>query len=228
MGAKRERDDERTADLAAELTDTTRRLVSVAAALPADERDAMLAALTEVDRALLAALDPVADVNGSSFEQTRAALGGAMRRATPRERLVWHGGPMTVRWALRNRIAATWRALDATAETTGAVRPGATRSVIQLALELLPHHFIHAGRVPPDATVEVDLDGPEGDRWVLRGPVPADWPAPTDRITGPAVDLCRLVCGRVDRSVTTLVAHGAIADTWLDIVDAFAYGDVPR
>lgn len=228
MGAKRERDDERTADLTAELADTTRRLVRVAAALPAAGRDAMLAALAEVDRALLGALDPAARVDGSPFEQTRAALGDALRRATPRERLVWHGGPMTVRWALRNRIAATWRALDAAAEATGAARPAPTRAAIQLALELLPHHFIHASRVPPDATVEVDVDGPEGDRWVLRGPVPADWPAPTDRVTGPAVDLCRLACGRVDRSGTALVAHGAIADTWLDIVDAFAYGDVPR
>jgi hypothetical protein len=178
------------------------------------------------DRAMIEVLgeSPAA---GDPFEDVRRRLADVMQRQPPRARLPWHGGPMTVKWALQNRLAVTWTLLDRLGESLGTDRPAPSRHIVELALDLLPHSFLRAGRAAPEPAVAVELVGPKDGTWTLSNRTHSDWPAPTDRVTGPALDLCRLACGRTTRGATALVASGDVADTWLDVVDALAYSDPP-
>jgi hypothetical protein len=225
MSSKRERAADRRADVCTDVRALSAALIAAAARLPADERDATLEPILATDRALLEALGDHA--GPGSFPDVRGRLVARCRAEPARGRLPWHGGPMTVDWALQNRLAVTWAALDRCAERLGIARPAPLPPIIELALELLPHSFLRAGRAVPEAAVAVDVVTPDAARWHLATRQPADWPAPHDRVTGPALDLCRLACGRTARIDTALVAEGDVADAWLDIVDALAYSDPP-
>ncbi|HWU11097.1 MAG TPA: TIGR03084 family metal-binding protein [Streptomyces sp.] len=60
-----------------------------------------------------------------------------------------------------------------------------------------------------------ELEAPSGEKWTL-GAVDA-----TERITGPAVDLCMLATRRRHRDDLSLTASGPDADQWLDIAQAY-------
>lgn len=226
MTSRRERDDDTIADLADALATLSSGAVAAFEHTPASEGASEVAAIVATDRAMLRALgEPVPAAN--SFDAVRPLLIGALRVQPRRGRVPWQGGPMTVRWALQNRLAATWSVVDRLAERSGSPRPPADRHIVELALDLLPHSFLRAGRAAPETTVALELIGTDGAPWQVVGRQPADWPAPRDRVTGPAVDLCRLACGTVTRADTRLVADGAVADAWLDVVDALAYSDPP-
>ena len=62
----------------------------------------------------------------------------------------------------------------------------------------------------------IDLVSPSGDQWTW-GPEDA-----AQTVTGSAYDFCLLVTQRVHREDTDLVAHGADAEKWLTIAQAFA------
>jgi hypothetical protein len=225
VAPKRDRAADRRAEVCTEVRALSAALIAAVARLPVDERDATLEPILATDRALLEALGDHA--GPGSFAEVRGRLVARCQAQPARGRLAWHGGPMTVQWALHNRLAVTWAALDRCAERTGSARPGPSRPIIELALELLPHSFLRAGRAVPEGAVAVDVDAPDGTRWHLASPHPADWPAPNDRVCGPALDLCRVACGRVARGATGLVAEGEVADAWLDVIDALAYSDPP-
>jgi uncharacterized protein (TIGR03084 family) len=67
----------------------------------------------------------------------------------------------------------------------------------------------------PEEEFRFELASPSGARWTF-GPADA-----TQRISGPAVDLCLLVTRRRHRDDLALTATGADADHWLDIAQAY-------
>ena len=71
------------------------------------------------------------------------------------------------------------------------------------------------GMTPPEAALRFELTAPSGALWEFG---PADG---TDRITGPAADLCLLATRRRHRDDLALVATGPHADQWLDIAQAY-------
>jgi uncharacterized protein (TIGR03084 family) len=72
------------------------------------------------------------------------------------------------------------------------------------------------GLTPPFEEFRIELTAPSGELWTF-GPENA-----TDRVTGPALDLCLLVTQRAHRADLALRAEGEDADRWLDIAQAFA------
>lgn len=77
------------------------------------------------------------------------------------------------------------------------------------------HGYLVNDLVPPADEFRFELTGPSGDLWAF-GPEYAE-----QRVTGSAVDFCLLVTRRRHRADLDLVAHGAEADRWLDIAQAY-------
>ncbi len=71
------------------------------------------------------------------------------------------------------------------------------------------------GLTPPAAPFRFELTAPSGATWEF-GPADA-----TQKITGPAEDLCLLATRRRHRDDLALTATGADADAWLDIAQAY-------
>ena len=72
------------------------------------------------------------------------------------------------------------------------------------------------GLQPPAEPFRVALTAPDGDTWA-HGPEDA-----AQRVTGDALDFCRLVTQRVHRDDADVRAEGAEAERWLGIAQAFA------
>lgn len=143
----------------------------------------------------------------STFE----TLDGAMR-------VPWFGPDMSVMSSATARFMETWaHGLDI-AETFGR-RPVFSRRLRHIAhLGVRTRSFSFALRelpVPADQ-VYVELDTPEGERWVWGDP------ASENSVRGSALDFCLLVTQRRNRLDTDLTAIGAVADSWLSIAQAFA------
>jgi uncharacterized protein (TIGR03084 family) len=76
--------------------------------------------------------------------------------------------------------------------------------------------FVVNNLAPPTEPFLVELRGPGGDTWSW-GPQGA-----VQRVTGCAEDFCFLVTQRRPLSTLDVTAHGADAQRWLEIAQAFA------
>jgi uncharacterized protein (TIGR03084 family) len=116
------------------------------------------------------------------------------------------------------RIMESWAHGEDVAGALGVRRPPTVRlrHIAHLGFRTLGHGFAAHGRPVPAAPVRVELAGPDGEVWAF-GPADA-----ADRVTGPALDFCRLVTQRRHRADLALVATGPVADEWLDVAQAFA------
>ncbi|PZG08126.1 TIGR03084 family protein [Micromonospora craterilacus] len=150
----------------------------------------------------------------------RSALGAALAAAPAGEKLPWYGTRMSPASMATARIMETWAHGEDVAESLGVARPatGRLRHVAYLGFRTLGHSFAAHGRAVPATPVRVELAAPAGDgeTWAF-GPADA-----ADRVTGPALDFCRLVTQRRHRADLALVATGPVADEWLDVAQAFA------
>ena len=68
----------------------------------------------------------------------------------------------------------------------------------------------------PDVEFRFEITAPSGGQVWEFGPADA-----TERISGPAADLCLLVTRRRHRADLALTAVGAEADRWLDLAQAY-------
>jgi uncharacterized protein (TIGR03084 family) len=103
------------------------------------------------------------------------------------------------------------------ADTLG-VRREYTDRLIHLAVFIaLTWDFGYQARglTPPDVQFRYELTAPSGARWDF-GPADA-----TQKISGPAADLCLLATRRRHRDDLSLVAEGADADQWLNIAQCY-------
>lgn len=75
--------------------------------------------------------------------------------------------------------------------------------------------YLARKQTPPTTEFRFETTAPSGALWTF-GPIDA-----TERISGPAVDLCLLVTRRRHRADLALTAIGAEADHWLDIAQAY-------
>ena len=116
------------------------------------------------------------------------------------------------------RLMETWahsldvhQALGAEPEPTDRIR-----HIAHLAVRTRNYSFANNGLERPAEEFRVDLVAPSGEVWSF-GPEDA-----AQTVTGPAYDLCLLATRRVHRDDTALVATGADAETWLDVIQCFA------
>ncbi len=89
------------------------------------------------------------------------------------------------------------------------------RHVCAFAVRTWDFGYQARGLTPPDVEFGYTLTAPSGATWEF-GPADA-----SQRITGPAVDFCLLVCRRRHRDDLALRATGADAEQWLDLAQAY-------
>jgi uncharacterized protein (TIGR03084 family) len=148
----------------------------------------------------------------------RKALADALRAAPGGARFPWYGPPMSTASMATARLMETWAHGGDVADALGVARTPTDRlrHIVRLGVRTRDFAFGVHGLTPPFEEFRVELTAPSGELWVY-GPEDAD-----DRVTGPALDFCRLVTQRAHRTDLALHADGPDADRWLDIAQAFA------
>ncbi|MER7514994.1 TIGR03084 family metal-binding protein [Streptomyces sp. NPDC126499] len=152
----------------------------------------------------------------------RERLHRVLREAPPGTRFPWYGPAMSAGALATARLMETWAHGQDVADALGVVRAPTARlrHVAWIGLRARDYAYLVRGLTPPAAPFRLELTAPggvSGDSVWSFGPDDAP-----QTITGPALDFCLLVTQRVHRADTALVAHGADADAWLDIAQAFA------
>lgn len=152
------------------------------------------------------------------WRRGRAALAAALRAWPDGDKMPWFGPPMSPASMATARFMETWaHALD-TYDALG-IAPEVTdriRHVAHLGVRTRDFAFAQHDLEPPAEAFRVALTAPSGATWEW-GPEEA-----TQRVTGPALDFCRLVTQRIHRDDTALTAVGPDAEQWLRIAQAFA------
>lgn len=182
---------------------------------------------------LRAGADPMSFVDEGAAEGARrapAALLGEWRaaRAQLREalcalpegtRVPWFGLPMSAAGQATARIMEMWAHGEDVADALGTVREPTARlrHVVRIGVRARDFAYAVHGLTPPAGPFRVEVTGPEGQLWA-HGPEDA----PFGRVTGDAVEFCRLATRRVHRDDTRLRAEGEEAERWLGIAQAFA------
>ncbi|MCT2592683.1 TIGR03084 family protein [Streptomyces sp. N2-109] len=148
----------------------------------------------------------------------RAELLAELARVPRGRRLPWYGPPMSAAGMATARLMETWAHGEDIADALGVRREPTARLRHVAWIGVRTRDFAYAARglEPPVASFRVELRAPDGALWA-HGPEDAE-----QRVTGPALDFCRLVTQRMHRSDTALRAEGADAEHWLGIAQAFA------
>ncbi|WP_327296944.1 TIGR03084 family metal-binding protein [Streptomyces sp. NBC_01197] len=173
-----------------------------------------------------AGLDPA--VLLARWRDGREQLQRALRTAPSGARFPWYGPPMSAASMATGRLMETWAHGQDVADALGVERvPTARlRHVARIGVRARDFAFGARGLEAPGEEFRVELTAPGGELWEY-GPADA-----VQRVTGPALDFCRLVTQRTHRDDVALRATGADADRWLGIAQAFAgppgAGRVPK
>ncbi|MDJ0314318.1 TIGR03084 family metal-binding protein [Arthrobacter sp. H35-D1] len=152
------------------------------------------------------------------WREGRRRLAGALKDVAPGVKLPWFGPPMSAMSMATARIMETWAHGQDIADALGITREPTDRlrHIAHLAVRTRNFAFKVHQLTPPESEFRVELESPTGERWVW-GPEDA-----AQRVSGSALDFCLLATKRRHRDDLALAAHGADAEKWLDIVQAFA------
>jgi len=148
----------------------------------------------------------------------RSQLATALAEVPDGGKLAWFGPPMSPTSMATARLMETWaHGLDV-ADALGERVPATDRlrHIARLAVRTRDFAFRLHGRPVPDEPFRVELTGPSGQLWEF-GPADA-----SQRVTGPALDLCLLATQRRHRAELALQAIGPDAEAWLGLAQAFA------
>lgn len=152
------------------------------------------------------------------WQQEGAALQVAAREADPQVRVPWFGPAMSLASKLTARIMETWAHGQDIHDALGSRRAPTERlrHVARIGVLAFANSFGTRGLEVPRASVLVDLEAPDGSRWV--------WGEPdaTDVVRGAAEDFCLVVTQRRHRDDTGLEVVGGVASQWMNIAQAFA------
>ena len=194
--------------------------------------------LVVADRAVVAAVvddvDPVqagsgrvapAEEHGTAllgaWRESRAAAAAALAGCEDRARVPWGGRRMSARSLAVARLMEVWaHGLDCFAALSRPARPThRLRHIAWLGHRTLPHAFTLARTDPPadPRELRVELTSPDGTRVWEFGPSGS-----RHRITGPALDWCRLATHRLrPGDPCRLSAEGPLAGAALAHARAF-------
>ncbi|WP_370616763.1 TIGR03084 family metal-binding protein [Mumia sp. Pv 4-285] len=164
----------------------------------------------------LAALGPV--VLLAAWRDGRTRLADALRAVPRGEKIAWFGPPMSPASMATARLMETWAHSRDVAEALGTDLPRDARAkhVANLGYRTRGFAYLVRGRDVPTTPIRVELLGPDGDVWAF-GPEDA-----ADKVTGDGYDFALLATRRRVRADVDVTAHGAAADEYLDLVQAFA------
>ncbi|MEU4390882.1 TIGR03084 family metal-binding protein [Kribbella sp. NPDC023855] len=152
------------------------------------------------------------------WRQTRGELQEALRAVPAGQKIAWFGPPMSPASMATARLMETWAHGQDVADALGVTRKPSNRlkHVAHLAVRTRDFAYLLNDRQPPAVPFNVELTGPDGDRWTW-GPEDAE-----QRVSGPALDFCLLATQRRHRDDLEVQAVGTEADEWLGIIQAFA------
>jgi uncharacterized protein (TIGR03084 family) len=133
-------------------------------------------------------------------------------------RVPWYGPTMSAASCISARIMETWAHGQDIADAIAIEYPQSTRlyHIAHLGVRTFAFSFLVHGVPVPSALVRVDLEAPDGSRWI--------WGEPTwsDSVTGSALEFCYVVTQRKHVSETSLAIDGRVASQWLSLAQAFA------
>lgn len=154
----------------------------------------------------------------TDWRATRARLHDTLLTVPDGRKLPWFGPPMSAASMATARLMETWaHGLDV-ADALGVKRTATERlrSIAHIGVRTRDYAFAINNLTPPTEPFLVELRGPGGDTWSW-GP-----PDAAQRVTGSAEDFCFLVTQRRPLGALDVTAHGADAQRWLEIAQAFA------
>jgi len=152
------------------------------------------------------------------WRKNRQRLLDALAIIDGKRRIAWFGPPMSATSHATARLMETWAHGQDIVDTLGMER-GATprlKHIAHLGVRTRAYSYIQHELTPPSNDVYVELDAPGGEVWT--------WGASDveDRVSGPALDFCRVVVQRRHLDDTDLRYDGPHAREWLLIAQTFA------
>ena len=152
------------------------------------------------------------------FRRARIALITGTGERDPKERVPWYGPAMSLASCITARIMETWAHGQDIADALGVTREPSARlkHIAHIGVGARAYSFGVRRLEVPEAPIRVELVAPDCSLWTW-GPEDA-----TNRVTGPALDFCLLVTQRRHRDEVDLEVHGAAADAWMSVAQAFA------
>jgi uncharacterized protein (TIGR03084 family) len=152
------------------------------------------------------------------FRTARAALVDAYRTTDPQRRLPWYGPDMSPASSVTARLMETWAHGQDIVEALGIelVPTSRLRHVADLGIRAIPYSYAINGLPRPTDAITVELIAPDGGLW--------SWGSASDanRVSGEALDFCRVVTQRRHPGDTGLVVTGPAARQWISIAQAYA------
>jgi uncharacterized protein (TIGR03084 family) len=154
----------------------------------------------------------------SRWQRGRAALADALRAVPAGEKIPWFGPPMSPTSMATARFMETWGHGHDVAEGLGQTYPQNDRCkhVCHIGVRARANAYAMRGEQNPGDDIRVELTAPSGALWTWGGEDAAN------RITGNGYDFALLATRRRQRSDVDVTAEGPAADSFLDVVQAFA------
>jgi uncharacterized protein (TIGR03084 family) len=152
------------------------------------------------------------------FRRARGRLISAFKPLDAKARVPWYGPSMSAASCISARIMETWAHGQDIADAVTTEYPQSMRlyHIAHLGVRTFAFSFqVHELPVP-DTSVTVDLEAPDGSRWVWGDP------GAPDSIIGSAVDFAYVVTQRRSVRDTSLTVCGAVATEWLTVAQVFA------
>jgi uncharacterized protein (TIGR03084 family) len=158
----------------------------------------------------------------SSWQDGFEALLGALVALPAGVKVPWYGPPMSPASFATARLMEYWAHGQDVADAVGAARAPTARlrHICHLGVRTRGFSYVNRGLAVPPGQVRVDLRAPDGSTW--SWPAESNDSAGTDAVTGSAEHFCLLVTQRRHRADLDLTATGPLADSWLDVAQAFA------
>lgn len=153
------------------------------------------------------------------FIRARQDLLDTFARSGPRDRTPWYGPDMSVASSVTARLMETWAHGQDVYDALHLRHPTSPglRSIAHLGVSTFAFvHTLH-GREVPTVPVRVELTAPNSSEIWTWGPQDAD-----DRVAGPAEDFVLAVTQRRHIADTALSVTGPVAQSWMEIAQAFA------
>jgi uncharacterized protein (TIGR03084 family) len=152
------------------------------------------------------------------WRSDRASLLSLGRTTDPSARIPWYGPAMAARSFVTARLMETWAHGQDVRDALGLPPEVSNRlkHVAHIGVRARPFAYANNRRELPATDVRVELEAPDGDRWVWGDESAADL------VTGTALDFCLVVTQRRHVTDTDLRVSGLLAEDWIGIAQAFA------
>lgn len=177
----------------------------------------------KADRSMLGITDQLLQgLSGPSLREkwmaTARTVADAFSQADPKARVKWAGPDMSARSSITARLMETWAHGQAIYDLLGKVREDTDRirNIAHLGVSTYGWTFMNREQAVPEPMPHLRLDAPSGAIW--------EWGVPNDaeRITGPAIDFCQVVCQTRNIADVGLSVAGANASRWMAMAQCFA------